>query len=775
MRLTLRTLLAYLDDTLPPSEAKAMGTKLAESEQAQEIVERIKNVIRRRRLTVPPAASRMDPNTIAEYLDNEITPEAAEELERICLAADIHLAEVSACHQILSLVLGEPTSAPDEAVKRMYALGKGQITAKPHKRAIPSTAITEKPHHVDREADETLRMGLPSVFGKDNANRALIFAGAALASLLLVVAIMQLMKKPEGSGNGSNIDQVADADAPKKRDPNAPPELIGVKPDVVPVDDKKVEPPPVVDVKPPEKDVQPAIDDLPPPVFSATPDKRIEEMIASASSKPPSTKVVPSGKLLEPDKDQVAVVVQQIPKTTEWKRLPVKQDLLTARPLVSLPGSKAPLVTPKGVRLTLWGNIPEHISPPLVQESMVELHDHDALHLDMTLLRGRILVSNLADDPIVVRIRFENPSEPGGPETYWFLTLSGKNAEAMIDRWSSIPRGEPFFQSKDDPERKGPAAQMACLALAGTVFLKTPTETATLQPAPNTSLALWSSTMKKLVTMPVPPPPWLEGKVATPPEVNKTRNELANAFTGKAVDVGLAEFLKSNDRLARRTAVRCLGAMDDLAGLLDMINQENIDQRVTAVETLIQWVALSRDNDYKLAELARQRLKANEADVFMTLLHGFSEQAVGRPETYELLIGYLKHNQIAIRELAAWNLYHMVPAAQGIAYDAMDPAKREKAYRQWLQLIPPGKLPPPAPPAPKLKAAAESSQEPRHKLMSLGELQIARRGDDLVVAVLPARGNARPGHREWHHAVGVGPRPHQGAVVGRYQDAIFAV
>src|SRR5262245_32804809 len=139
MRLTLRTLLAYLDDTLPPSEAKAIGAKLAESEPAQEIVERMKNVVRRRRLTVPPAESRMDANTIAEYLDNEITPEAAEELERICLASDVHLAEVSACHQILSLVLGEPTAAPEEAIKRMYAIGKGEAV-KPPKRARAAAA-----------------------------------------------------------------------------------------------------------------------------------------------------------------------------------------------------------------------------------------------------------------------------------------------------------------------------------------------------------------------------------------------------------------------------------------------------------------------------------------------------------------------------------------------------------------------------------------------------------------------------------------------------------
>ena len=54
MRLTLRTLLAYLDDTLEPSEIKQIGQKVAESDTAQELITRIKQVTRRRRLTTPP-------------------------------------------------------------------------------------------------------------------------------------------------------------------------------------------------------------------------------------------------------------------------------------------------------------------------------------------------------------------------------------------------------------------------------------------------------------------------------------------------------------------------------------------------------------------------------------------------------------------------------------------------------------------------------------------------------------------------------------------------
>ena len=75
MRLTLRTLLAYLDDTLAPAEARQIGLKVAENPQAQELVERIRRVTRRRGLSTPPTGnegSPSDPNTVAEYLSDAL-------------------------------------------------------------------------------------------------------------------------------------------------------------------------------------------------------------------------------------------------------------------------------------------------------------------------------------------------------------------------------------------------------------------------------------------------------------------------------------------------------------------------------------------------------------------------------------------------------------------------------------------------------------------------------------------------------------------------------
>lgn len=122
MRLTLRTLLAYLDDRLSPANARELGQKISASPFARELAERIKGVVRKRRLASDDSGHKtIDANLIAEYLDDQLTPELVALIEKEILASDHSLAEVAATHQILGL-LADPLEVDEKLRKRLYQM-----------------------------------------------------------------------------------------------------------------------------------------------------------------------------------------------------------------------------------------------------------------------------------------------------------------------------------------------------------------------------------------------------------------------------------------------------------------------------------------------------------------------------------------------------------------------------------------------------------------------------------------------------------------------------
>jgi hypothetical protein len=139
MRLTLRTLLAYMDDRLSPVQAKEIGQKVSKSAFAAELLERIREVKRKRRVASAIEETPMvDANHIAEYLDDQLTPELVARLEQKILASDSLLAEVASAHELLGM-LRDPVPLEPRLRDRLYALRPtetGQAES-----GVPATAV----------------------------------------------------------------------------------------------------------------------------------------------------------------------------------------------------------------------------------------------------------------------------------------------------------------------------------------------------------------------------------------------------------------------------------------------------------------------------------------------------------------------------------------------------------------------------------------------------------------------------------------------------------
>ena len=111
MRLTVRTMLAWIDGVLTPSDQAALGEKVAASDVAGRLVERTKAAVQNPGLSAPAPIGRGladDANTVAEFLDNVLDDERLAAFERVCVESDRHLAEAASCHGMLAEILREP-------------------------------------------------------------------------------------------------------------------------------------------------------------------------------------------------------------------------------------------------------------------------------------------------------------------------------------------------------------------------------------------------------------------------------------------------------------------------------------------------------------------------------------------------------------------------------------------------------------------------------------------------------------------------------------------
>jgi len=173
----------------------------------------------------------------------------------------------------------------------------------------------------------------------------------------------------------------------------------------------------------------------------------------------------------------------------------------------------------------------------------------------------------------------------------------------------------------------------------------------------------------------------------------KFREHAAANSIGEALD----KFAASDEVGMRRLAVLLMGALDDLPRLGQTLrNTKHLDVWENGIVALRHFLGRGPGQDTKLYQRLVDVAKypPAEAQIFIDLLHGFSDEQLTQPETYELLIDYLHSDRPSIRALALWHLVRLVPDGKKIAFNPLaTKEEREAGVKEWSKLVPAGKVP----------------------------------------------------------------------------------
>jgi hypothetical protein len=351
--------------------------------------------------------------------------------------------------------------------------------------------------------------------------------------------------------------------------------------------------------------------------------------------------------------------------------------------LVSLPGYRSELRLDTGVQVSLWGSLPEFSRFPPVFESAAIVHANPAFDVDLTVVRGRVLLSNLkAGEPARVRARFH--------EEIWDLVLQDNTTKVSLELVGLVA---PFTRERG---AEAPEASLALWVLEGRATLSIRDQKEVAMQAP--TLFLWDNLGPNYQgphTRPRAPEWWTAASLPTPREsrpVIQALEELSKRVTGKApVEVVLSEAIRDPDAGLRALVVRSLVAVGSVPRLLDALDDEkHIDVRVYAIEGLRHWLGLAPVHDQVLRGMLvnQKQYSQQQAEMVIQLLHGFTDRDAADPVLRGTLVEYLNNDRLPIRQLAHWQLVQMVPDGQKIRFDpAGDSAQREAGQEQWRRLV----------------------------------------------------------------------------------------
>jgi len=689
MRLTLRTLLAYLDDMLDPATAKDIGQRVSENSGAREQVERIREVLRRRRIGAPEIAgpgSGPDPNLVSEYLDNTLSSEGVAELEKLCLESDVHLAEVAASHQILTLVLGEPVEVTTGLRERMYALGHIP-DAKPNGTAGAAAAASASgngrvPQPVLGPAN---RPQVPEYLKRSPWGPRLMLA--SIAAVVIGWAIW-IMNDPSLHTAGDRSVAVNDnAAAPQKiaaggAEKPAPDKAVIPAPEVgqpappMAVELGTAEPMPSIPAKvddtslaskgtpkspleaapmpmkpTPENSIPAPPEPRPPGPPAPMPPMPMENAVAAKPA-------LPFPAVLYTSADGVIIIRGD----ADWTVLP-RRSVIHAGDIIACPEPFEGQLQVENGRLgiTLFGDTILEFRPPT-----------DTTPLGLALHRGRLLLTRTSIDDekavafeLYVNGRMLAATLPEGNTTVGVQVMPAQPQGRVEPGMTLIPQGGVVVSRGTLQMQLGGAPAFALRADAGELEW------------PNLFQGEKQGQLRAL-------PAWMspEGVKVTPTQKQFARSFEKEFSLDQPVSQSIPAVAKSDIGRMSEAAVHTLALTDNFRELVRALQSKHEESRRAAIIALREWLAADPARETLLNEEAAKVFPDADVPYVATLLWGFTSAAARDPQVSRQLVELMSHEDIAIRELAFFHVEAMT--GKTYSYKPILPkGQRDAAIGRW--------------------------------------------------------------------------------------------
>lgn len=385
------------------------------------------------------------------------------------------------------------------------------------------------------------------------------------------------------------------------------------------------------------------------------------------------------------------MMVFRRPGQESWEVVPEKGPVYSGDLVLGVSGARIDSAD-HGVMLRMRTDFD---SPLPVLEPAVVLHPAKDVSLDFTLDRGRVDLRNMKEEgPAKIKMHAWNET--------WDITLNTRDSIVAVELLGRWPAGSKFTTTPGPKDV--PSAHLLFLVLQGEVEVALAGTHHLLHAPPGPAMLGWNNFAGK---DPAPEhldklPTWSSPRTDPAARAEfekrlKVRDKMVEGFATKTPGEVMDMLAASDDPLERKIGVVLMGAFDDLPRLGKLLNTDTRpDVWDNGVRVLRHWLGRCPGQDQKLYKglTETKGFTPVQAETLIEFLHGFSDDELHDPATYQMLINFLAGDKLAIRGLAHWHLIRLVPGGVKIPFNPLAPKEaREKARDAWKKLVPPGDLP----------------------------------------------------------------------------------